>query len=401
MDDKDNQQPRPQQAPMPPNVNEFSGPIDDEPTTVPPPNFAGTAPSSPLEAPVKKTKKKWLVAGVIAAILVVLAGGSALAYKFWYQNPEKVVTDGLVNAMAAETMKFKLTGDMKSSTPGTIMITGALKSGAFSADADMKMKVSGTDVELKGSGLMDEKGDLYLKISNLNTLVDKALGQNKAQLPAQMSSAIYGFVTKVNDKWVKISSDDLKTFSESMAKQQSCMSGTFKKLREDKAMKTEVSDLYKKHKFITVSKELGSKDGSLGYELSSNDNQAKEFTKGLKDTQFYKSLHDCDKNFTIDENDAKDSTSSNNTKVQVWISRWSHDITKVTAEVKDEAAPGTITFEPTFGEPVTIETPNESMSVKELTQEITNFQKAVMNAYTPTYTPTTTPTTSDSSSLLN
>ena len=59
-----------------------------------------------------------------------------------------------------------------------------------------------------------------------------------------------------------------------------------------------------------------------------------------------------------------------------------------------------MTLEPTFNEAVTIETPKESMSVKELTQEITNFQKAIVDAY-GAYAPTATPMTMKSPSLLN
>lgn len=388
MDDKEGSVPQQSQ-----NVNDISRSLDAEPGASP--FRPADPPASPPVATAKRSKKVWLVAVIVAVVATLLLGGGALAYKFWYQNPEKVVADGLMKVVTAETVTFKMEGDMKGQNPGTLNVEGAVKGSAFDATIAMKMKAGGTDMELKGNALKDEEGDLYLKLSHLNAFISQSLGQAKVQLPAKMSSAIYGFLAKIDDKWVKISADDIKSLSEAAAKRQSCMNDAFKKLRTDDATQREVSDAYQKHRFITISKELGNRDGSLGYELSTDKEKAKAFVEELKRTQAYKTLHECDKNITIDEGGLM--VTDPQDKVEVWVSRWSHDITKVVVDHQSGSTPATYSITPTLNEEVTITAPKDSMSVKELAEEIRRVEAAFMGSYGAL----SAPAASEPSMLLN
>jgi len=380
MDDSKNPQTQ-----LPTSEAPFVSPVEEEPTTEPPSASPQEVATLPENVPAPKPKKKGLLVGlIVAAVLVVLGGGGALAYTFWYQNPEKVVTDSLVNAINAKTMKFKATIDTKSDVTTTVTLTGGVNNGAANVDMELTSQSGGKDYTIQGSGVFDNKGDLYVKVKNADQLIDSIMGmdQTAPDMPAGAKKAISNFVTKINDQWIKVSSDDLKGFSEDAAKSQKCLQESFKKVQQDKAVSSELSNLYKKHQFIIVSKKLGSKDGNLGYELDNNKTEAKAFALGLKDTQLYKSLHDCDNSFTIDEKDlTMDSQDSSKSKVEIWVSRWTHQLTKLSSSTDDKNQPTTVTFEPTFNQSVTINTPDKSKSLSDLTKDFEDLQSALLQEY--------------------
>jgi hypothetical protein len=373
-----------------PSTDRYAPPQPDPLTMTPPSSTAFETPqpqpfsSTPASSP-KGKKKRLVLAGIVAAVLVVLIGGAVLAYNFWYQNPDKVVGDALVHALDAKTMSFTSVSSVKGDTPATIILNGKVKGGSGSVDLTAKVKAGGTDYSLKGSATLDTKGDLYVKATDVDKLVAPLEDQGAALLTDDMKQMINDFVAKVNNHWIKISTDDVKTFSDSLAKGEKCMHDTVAKLQGDKAMSSELSDLYKKHKFIDVSKKLGSKDGSLGYELKSNDNEAKLFMAGLKNTRFYKSLHNCDSEITIDEGDVTSGSDDSHSKIEVWISRWTHEATKVVMST-DGSEASTTTFEPTFNKSMTITTPSPSKSVKELEKDIQDFSTKFSQQFGPTAT---------------
>lgn len=334
---------------------------------------------APTAMITSKKRSGWKTALVVAIILVVLGGGGAAAYKFWYQNPEKVVTDGIVNALGAKTLTFKSVLDTQGDTPATLDLTGSAKAGGAAFDATYKVKVEGKAVSISGSAIIAENGDYYVKVKNADEIVKAYLNYSGEELSEDVTAAVDKFVAKINDQWVKISASDIKDYDESTAKTQTCLSDAYKKIQEDKSYLGEVSELYKKHRFLTIKKELGSKDGSLGYEIEGDTAKVKEFIKGLNDTKAVKLLKECDKSITFDDSDLAKDTSSGKVTFQVWVSRWTHQLTKL--YVNDPEQKITLTFEPTFDKPVTIAVPEKSKSVKDFMKDIEDLQTAIFSAY--------------------
>lgn len=363
-----------------PQTAPLSGQQTPAPSVTPEPSQPDMAAQMPPQ-PTPQKGKKGLIAIIIAAALVVLGGGGALAYNLWYQNPDKVVSDSLMNALQAKSLTYKATVNYDSKdTPGSMTINGTYKTGTGSVDADMTVTSQGDEYKISGSGLFDDKGDLYLKVKNLDTIIDQLAGSQKSD--ATIKKIFDEFTDKINDKWIKISSDGLKDFSDSLAKQQKCVQDTFKKIQEDQNLSSELTDLYKQHKFLVVKDELGSKDGSLGYVIESDDKAATEFAKGLKETQAYKSLHDCDDNFTINEEDLKPEekdSDTENTRVELWVSRWNHEITKlnITGEDSKDSSKTSIVFEPKFNQPVNVTAPKDSISTEEVSEAFQELQMQI------------------------
>lgn len=378
MDKEENNLPRPINS----GYRGFSSPPDALPTPVPvltPPPFE-PSPDLPI-APTSKPKKKGLLIGlIVAAVIIVLCGGSALAYNFWYQNPDKVVTDGIINAIKAKSIKYTGSAVTTGDQPVKIEVSGRGDEKSHDLNAKVTFKYEDKAVTLEGALLIDAKGDLYLKVRNIDTLINQ---YRDAQDNAQFKQLIDDVVSKVNDQWIKVNADDLKSFSETSSKSQKCFTEAVKKIESDKAVRSELADTYKKHKFIIIDDKLGSQNGSLGYKLHLDSDVAKVFTSDLRNTQFYKAMQDCDKDFKINENDLfKESKNSDKTEtsVELWVSRFSHQITKLNIE---EDTPGkgkaTIVFEPTFDTGIdAITTPEESTTIKQLQSDFEAlFQSAI------------------------
>jgi hypothetical protein len=358
----------------------------------------------------KKSKKAIVVGLVIAGLLIVLGGGSALAYT-WYQNPEKVLTDSLINAITAKTTIYTGTFEANGgdSTGVKVTIDGNNTSDASDLNATAVFSFGATQFTVKGSTLFDKKGDLYLKVGNLDAILAPLL----AGAPTSFSQKIDTFVKKINNKWIKIDSESLDDFSSSQdtKKVQECIANVKQKFYTDKTIRDEVTNLYRKNTFVKIDKTLGTKDGNMGYVLKADNSAGKAFVKGFRDIALYKSLQGCDKSFTISDEDMNSVLGENNMltgSLEVWVSQWGHEITKVHAESKmkvDEATniPGmssaNFTFDlvPVFNKGATVSTPKDAIPIKDLEEDIMDIAMEFFTVSDPSTEPfeaiSKTPTT--------
>jgi hypothetical protein len=354
-------------------VNPLDQPNDSVQAPIPLPFQSDTPQVSP---PLKHRSKKLIIGIIIAAVLVILGAGSAFAYSTWYQNPEKVVSDSVMNALKAKTMTF--TGSMDVTSAGTnikLEVDGANDKTKGNVNVKATISIEGQPITINGSGLMDGDGTLYFKVKNVKDVVKTY----RAAIPAESQNIFDQLVAKVDDRWVKITADDMKQFSEATSKSQKCISDTIKKFQNDQAATNEIANIYTKNKFLTIEQNLGTKNGSLGYTVKSNDEGAKGFAKELKNTRIFKSLHDCDPGIVTDENSStqSDTKTANETHMELWVSQWSHEITKFSA--KDGTGPdkGTFIFEPVFNKTVNVTAPDKSVTINELKTEIETLIQSV------------------------
>lgn len=389
MDDQNNPQQPAEQAPVTPVVTDVTP--EQEPATQPTvapvaSQPMATAPMGGMPTPKKKSRKKLaLLISLIAAVLVI-AGGS-LAYAFYYQNPDKVITDSILNMAKANTMKAKAHVEVKGDGAELmLMVDGAANQDIAQMKADVTLKMQGETYEVTADAVMTRSSDTYVKLTNLKKLVDTF----KVMAPAETHKTIDGIVAKIDGTWIKITSEDMDSLSAEESKTQKCMNETFEKLENDKEAKSELTKLYKNNSFIVVKEKLGSKDGSLGYLLEGDKDAAKGFVLGFKDTKLYKQLNDCDKSFTIDEKDIndmfkEDDKSTADVRVELWVSRFTHQVTKFSVNAKDDDMTVDMVVEPTFNKPVTVEVPKDSTTIKQLTADIEklvkDMQASAMYAY--------------------
>lgn len=342
--------------------------IPDASTTTP------VGPGGPVsQFPIKPKMKKSLLIAIISVLVVVLLGSSsALAYKFWYQNPQKVVTDALVHAMAAKSVAYvaSLSSD-SSASKFKFEFTGQQLNASGSIDAKLIYSTADKNYAINGSGLIDNSGDFYFKIEHLGdiTTILKSYSTN--------SAAVDKLVTKIDGTWIKISSSDLNGLSASAAKGKTCVNDAVDKVRNDKATSGEITDLYSKHPFIIIDKELGTKDGNLGYSLKSDTVATKAFATGLLNTSIYKQLHGCDSSFTINPENVTTTATASMPVVEMWVSTLGHQMKSLT--ISDKSTDGTTTvlgsFTPTFNQVKTITAPANSISLSQLKTDFQNLSK--------------------------
>jgi len=366
--------------------------------TTPAQSFPQTAPTTELGN--KGKSKKGLILGIVAAVVaVLLIGGGVLAYNLWYQNPDKVVTDALGNILVAKKSKIDGTLAIKSSDVDISMsLNGQSADGSGGGDAELTIVgKSGTTkdlgtIKLSVSYVASSKdGTYYFKLGNVKSAVDKlvdstvnSLAQQYKQYGMTMTNEqmvaakkeyqqeLSPIVTKIDNRWVKFTADDLKS-SDSSSDNQSCYTDAIKQLQEDKDERNELVKVYGQHKFVTVNKKLGSKDGSLGYDLSVNKTESKAFAKAVKDTTFGKAIVKCDSD-AFDTSDSSTSD-SNDSKVtmQLWVTRWSHQISELKATVDTkgtDAATADIDLKLQVGKGEAVKAPSDAVSIKDLQTEI-------------------------------
>jgi hypothetical protein len=335
------------------------------------------SPVAPVATPVTKKSKKPLILGIIlVAFFALLGGGSVLAYNLWYQNPEKVVTDALINVVTAKTAVYTGTMTVENTTL-KVTVDTTLKQAEAAAGMDAKVSITagGKNYSVNGSALVDASGDLYFKVEKIDSIVAEFKTQYDLTDAAQ-SALIDKLVAKIDGTWIKVSSADLKDFSATAGTAKTCVNDTVKKFKDDKAAIAEVTDLYKKHPFFTISKKLGEKDGSLGYVIDGDTPALIAFGEGLKTTKIYTALHDCDNSFTIDTSKIDTSTTSNgNGTVELWVNSWSHQITKLSFNGTSDGDTTSGVITPIYNQPVQVATPSTSVTLSQLKTDIEDLLK--------------------------
>lgn len=332
------------------------------PTTTP----KGT--QNPILASSKK-RKLILAGGVLAGLL--LLGVGAITYSQWYQHPQKIITDSIINALQSDSLKYSgdvaLSGDMAAN----VLVNGAIANGAGIVSAKMTFDVQNKPLTLSADGLIDNKSDLYIKVKDVRKLADTYL----AQLPDNSRTIIDGLITSLDNKWVKISANELKTYSKDAGQAKECLTAIANKIQNDRAATREIGDAYRKNQFIVIAEKLGSKDGSLGYSLSADKERAKAFTKAIKQTSIYKELIACDDDFTLNENELFESNNkdSNDARIELWVDRWSHQVTKLRVLNKTEndvKAKTILELKPTFNQLVDVAAPTSFTTLEQLTSDL-------------------------------
>lgn len=318
---------------------------------------------------IKPKRKKGLLIGLIVTIaVVILGGGSALAYQFWYQNPNKVVTDALIGAVTSKSVSYVGSLNTDSGTAKfKVEVTGQQLGETGNMDAKMTLTSGSKDYVLNGSVIIDEPGDLYFKVENLTNLspVYEALTDS--------SSVVDKLVAKIDGTWIKISSKELSGVSSSAAKSKTCINDAVDKFKGDKAALSEISSLYQKHSFIIVDKQLGTKDGNLGYSVKTDSAAAKAFAIGLEDTAIYKQLNGCDNTFIINPDKFFDqkSTSTSGGTTEMWISTLGHELKKLTiSEKTDQNSTVEISIATTFNQAKSAKAPTSSIGLSQLTTDL-------------------------------
>ena len=331
-------QPTPPASPDPVAASPFANPVVPSPSPI---------------APAPKNKRKLILAIIIIVVLALLGGAAALVS--WYQNPDKVVLDSLINTVKAEKVGVTGTAGLTSDVVDvTVDLTSRQDEKIGDAKADITLKVksgefANQEFTVTADSVAVKDGEGYFRISNLEKALDSFVNSfaksyaeqyrkmgytitdsQEAQLRTQLKSQFSGIVSKLDNQWIKFSADDLTNDKDDTS---TCVTDAFKKISEDKKVSGEVLDVYKKNSFLSVKENLGTKDGSFGYLLELDEAAAKKFGKEVENTEFGKELVKCDSDIFKDSTSSTDKSEDTvkNGRFELWVDQWSHRITRVVA----------------------------------------------------------------------
>ena len=357
-------------------------------TTTPQPIVPDLSSAQPVVTKPKKSKK--FIAGVVISIILALSiSFTALGFNYWYQDPQKVLSDAIVNAVISKASIYS--SDINIDSNGTrVKISITTKQADYatgSLDVKITATYSGKSYSIDTSALIDKNGDLYFKLSNLTSIVAEAKTAMGIDTGSTISDSIDNLVSKIDGTWVKISSADIKQYSSTYATTKTCVNDAMTKFENDSTQVVEVIDAYKKNPFLLIDKDLGQKDGNFNFQIKGSTTGLKAFIASLKTTKIYNAIHDCDSSFTIDENSIKDNTSSSSStdyssKLILSIDYWSHQITKIDFSGSSDANNSfTAVIVPQFSQKVTIDTPATSISLTELSSYIQQAYDSFYSTY--------------------
>lgn len=369
-----NPTPNPVVAPTPAQTPAFSPATSPEPT--PAPIFSSASeptptpmPMGPQPKPKRRFGKKSLLLTIIA-VLVLLSGGTAAAYEFYYQNPNKVVSDALFNVGEVKTLdtttnfsysdksySLGLDADIAYdqqaiSANGTVAVT--VKDTTASSTTPSKLSIG-------FGGYINKDGSALLKISNIEDIAKlyMATDSNTAQ-------SIFG---KFDNKWISF---DSQSSSSSDATQQ-CFANAYDKLSTDKSQQNEIIKAYQDNLFLVIDKKLPSKTingvGSLGYQLHLDYNKFYAFGTALKQTTLGKAISNCDST-VFDAFNKPDSSNTNTQEYDVYISRFGHQLTQISANYSKDDQKLSLTISLKNNTSVKIDKPKADMTFQNLLNDI-------------------------------
>ncbi|MBP9667823.1 hypothetical protein KBD87_03380 [Candidatus Saccharibacteria bacterium] len=338
---------------------------DDQTVATPivPTAAVGTMAGVNSSLPKKSPKKKWFLIGGISAVVALLIGGGVFAYNT-YQDPNKVLLDGVMNLLttksgAANGTATIETGDVKMALAIHSRTNDKMSDATVDATITSKIDTKMDPIKLKLGAVVVKDGEAYIKFGGLkeaatsyvDTMIEARLTMyavNEKKGPSadevqKMKEEVYKmiqpFISKVDNQWMKLSSEDFDSVNKTKRGAQKCTQEVMKKFTDGGRMRDEVMSEYQKNHFITVNKQLGLQDGSYGYTLDFDQDKATAFSKSIEKTEFVKKMKDCDgiraKTPSSSYEDMGSSYSSSaakptiTTTAEIWVSQWSHQLTAI------------------------------------------------------------------------
>lgn len=350
-------------------------------------------PTPPTQQPTKPQKtgaRRWLPAIIAGVVLLLVIVGGIIAY-FVYQSPNKVLTDGITNAMSVKTATVSGSINIKASQfDATMTIDGGSNNDretTTKVTLDIAPKQAGfgsQSIKLDGEVITAKDGALYLKVSKLKETVDKFIDPLAEQYSSRMPSIspetfkreiqrqLDPTIRELDGQWIKFSADDLNNES---GKEFKCMQEALTLLGTDKNAQNELKKAYKDNPSIAIQRELGLENGSYGFEVKADKAKAESLAAAVRDTTFGKKIASCSDDSSSSTNTDKDTSDDT---IKIWVSQWGHQITRLQYEgTSDRGVDGTIDIKFDMGKTAPVDVPNNARSIKEIEDAIKGLTNSI------------------------
>jgi len=321
-----------------------------------------------------KKKKTGLIIGIVLGVIALIAIISAvLVYFLWWQNPEKMVTDAVSNAIMAKKMTAdgKVAINIRDQGKIELNVKTATDSGKSKANIDAKLNVKGVEknIPLKGDVVLDSDGTIYVKINNfkdlygtlLEIVMESSSGGNlsRSQIETYRDQTLEKMgseIDKMSDTWMKISPDEIGS-------EYKCGINALKKIQSDESVRKELAQIYQKNSFFTIKdSKISDRNGGRGFELQGDNSKLSKFNDEFKKSSAGKALSKCGK---FNSYKSSESSSIDESSLKVWVDRSSHELKAVELKGNDKKASVEISFDINVNKSEEIKVPSSAESLKE------------------------------------
>lgn len=334
--------------------------------------------------PTTKKSKAPLIMSIVIGLLAVLGlGGGVLAYSLWYQNPEKVISDALINAVRAKSGTYSGSVEFVAdkNSPSAYGVESvkvefdgkSISSGGGSMGVKLNVKYQGKEYRLDGTGMVDSKKDLYVKVGGVKRLLSElaSMGNGKYE---EFPSELRATIDRIDNKWIQIPSDEMEKYAKGYKSNSACIDDAVSKLSSDKSMSSELTKVYMDNKFVTINKTLPTKDGAIGYDISLVEAKLESFSKAAKSTAFGKAMSKCNES-TAETDDMKiDSSKSSldldKVHTEIRIGQFDHQLRSVGVKADGDGVKTAVIVNTDFTATPSIVAPKDFVPFSELQEAI-------------------------------
>ena len=322
-----------------------------------------------------KKKKTGLIIGIVLGVIALIAIISAvLVYFLWWQNPEKMVTDAVSNAIMAKKMTAdgKVAINIRDQGKIELNVKTATDSGKSKANIDAKLAVKGVEknIPLKGDVVLDSDGTIYVKINNfkdlystlLEIVMESSSGGNlsRSQIETYRDQTLEKMgseIDKMSDTWMKISPDEIGS-------EYKCGINALKKIQSDESARKELAQIYQKNSLFTIKdSKISDRNGGRGFELQGNNkSNSTKFDEEFKNSSVGKALSKCGKSNSYK---SSESSSIDAASLKVWVDRSSHELKALELKGDSKKASVEISFDIDVNKSEEIKVPSSAESLKE------------------------------------
>jgi hypothetical protein len=352
-----------------------------ENTETPPTNSPITPPvighfneqNKKLTSPPQKRKRlKYAIsAGVI---VLVLFGGSALAYYAYYlpNRPDNIVKDALVNMVYGNKLssahidaKFQTTDKQSKQTFSGTLSGDIGKGGQFDITANVDAVITQVSAELKST---DGK-NVYIKVGGLDGLSQLLSGSDTKNSTANsIASSLSPLLSSINNQWFEI--------NQSLISQEVPALNTSTMQKPTQADVSKLEQIYQQHQFLVVKQTFANQTisgyPSYHYTIIVSTSQIKAFLTAVNNAHI-KSLSQETSEISSLSNMIGQSNLANY-PIGIWISKSNKLIDQLsifTSDSSGDPVSATITLSK-FNNPVSVTTPTGAKSILQLLGQLSS-----------------------------
>ena len=321
-----------------------------------------------------KKKKTGLIIGIVLGVIALIAIISAvLVYFLWWQNPEKMVTDAVSNAIMTKKMTAdgNVVIDMRDQGKIELNVKTATDSGKSKANIDAKLNIKGVEksIPLDGDMVLGDDGTIYVKINNfkdlygtlLEIVMESSSGgkASRAQIETYRDQTLRKMsseIDKMSNTWMKVSPDEI-------GDEYKCGINALKKIQSDESVRKEVAQLYQKNSFFTIKdSKISDRNGGRGFELQGDNSKLSKFNDEFKNSSAGKTLSKCGKSNSYKSSEL---SSIDTASLKVWVDRSSHELKALELKGDSKKASVEISFDINVNKSEEIKVPSSAESLKE------------------------------------